>query len=275
MITGSQIVDDILISLNKKIRSLKEVVIKRQNTIRQLDLPDSLKYTKLVDLKKIENPSYDIKVLIRCKESINLRYSEIKRLEKSKIPDNIMLLMFKAYNKQIQRDVLLGEVAYLGIKVGSIRTVLLKRKFSLSKRRIDWDKSFYVLEHIASESAPLILDKYKQKHITRNQFIEEMKPYVYSAAKPNLPKWLVDHLDDLLPYIKHRFNKVSKNYKSYVFMPTNFINNAERSQVVLTDGCKTMEEIIDSPLLGTRDKLFGLCRFNDDMIQNYVDVKYY
>lgn len=275
MINASQTVDDIIKNVQYRIDSIKRIISKRQITIRDLDIAEELKYTKVEELKKIENPSYNLRKLIKCKESIRFRFQELKGLNMLNMPITAMMEMLKAYNRQMQRDILLGDVVYLGKNIGQMRTVIIRNNYRKVKRRIDWDKSFYVLESIAAEVAPDILAEYKSGQIHRNIFIHKMRKFTYSKENPSYPKWLVDHLEDTVPYIKVRFSKYVKNNRSYVFVPTNFINHEVRSQVEFTDRCKDREEILNSAVLGTRDKLFGLCRYEPNMINSYVDIKYF
>lgn len=275
MINASQTVDDIIKNIQHRMSVVRRTISKRQTIIRDLDINEDLKYSKLEKLKTIDDPSYNLKKLIKCKESIRLRFQELEGLKMLNIPSTLMMEMIRTYNRQLQRDLLLGELVYLGKNIGQMRTVIIKNNYRKIKRRIDWDKSYYVLENIAAEVAPDILEEYKNKRIHRNMFIHKMRKFTYSRENPKFPKWLVDHVDDAIPYIKVRFSKYVKNNRSYVFVPTNFINHEVRSQVEFTDRCKTKDEILDSRVLGTRDKLFGLCRYDSNMINNYVDIKYF
>ena len=274
MIHNSQIVSDIKKLFQAKILTVKQIISKRQQYIRALDIDNNLKYTKVDELKKLPQTPELVK-LIKCKESINYRFKELRRMNKLNAPNRLMYDLIVAYNKEVQKDVLLGELAYIGKSFARVRTVLVKRKFNSQKRRIDWDKSFYVLESIAKDVAPDIYEEYTQKKILRNKFIDKMRPFVYSRDNPNLPKWLVDHVDDILPYIKVRINKWHKNHASYIFIPTNFINDKVRSQVAFTDNCTDIKEILNTEIMGTRDKLFALCRYDNNMINKYIDLKYF
>jgi hypothetical protein len=274
MIYSADIVREIKKKLDNKILTVKKIVSKRQAYVRQLDVDESLKYTNVKELMLLKQTPILIK-LIKCKQSINYRFAELKKLRKYTLHNRVILDILRAYNKELQRDILLGDCIYLGKNLGKMRTIMLKRNFSSSKRRIDWDKSFYVLENIAKDVAPSIYEDYKNKKINRNIFIEKMRSFVYSYENPTFPKWLVDHVDDVVPYIRVRFNNKIPNGNKYVFIPTNFINDDVRSQVSFTDNCKNRDEIIDSTILGTRDKLFALCRYDENITNNYVDNKYF
>jgi hypothetical protein len=54
---------------------------------------------------------------------------------------------------------------------------------------------------------------------------------------------------------------LSKNWKCLI---KNYISNRDQSQIKFTDECNNIDEIIETKLLGLRDKIRALERFDPD-----------
>jgi hypothetical protein len=177
-------------------------------------------------------------------------------------------------NREASHNMLRSGYRYkLGNQLGELYPIMFdSSKNKHIKRRIDWIESMKCLEDIANndvDSAKL-LQQYKNKRITKQQFINRMKPYTYTTDKPDKPKWLVSRLDEDKPFIHwSRYKCIVRNSRYYGFVPTNFVHNETRRQSDFIKSVKNKEEIITTPLLGLRDKLFGILKFDSSHVQYF------
>lgn len=173
-------------------------------------------------------------------------------------------------NNNISKDIIRGTTFYFP-RVGKIEVGRKKNYFGkkYNNRKPDWHKSLLRLEEIAKSAnrkTKDIYERYSGGIINKQQFIKDMKPYVYSPETPDLPQYLMWVVDDYsVWWIWHKVDCNIVNYKLYSFIPTNHIHiindDGKRSQISVSE-TMTIDEIINTDSLGNRDKIN--CIFRKD-----------
>ncbi len=159
---------------------------------------------------------------------------------------NSYSLPFKILLKIVSKNASLSEVKYHKI------------------RNVDWKASLDTLLSISKDIKPNIYKSYINKNINKKEFIQSMKSYTYNKIdNPTGKKWIVKRLKDynLWLVLISRYSNLTE-FKNYNIVPTNFIINKTKSQIDFTDNANDIDEIITSKLLGFRDKLRALERFD-------------
>ena len=183
------------------------------------------------------------------------------------IPEKIYNKWLNDYNTGIMKHMFYNGSSTISYKVGTLHIEYKNRDFN--KRKIDWNESLTLLKSIIKEENKELYDKYIAKSITKKEFINLAKPFVYNKdTNPNGKKWLLSRTDDGSVWINWSKPTNLPNYNLYSFTPTNFIHTPKRSQTEFLENVKSEEEIIESDLLGNRDKLNILYRFNPNFILN-------
>lgn len=189
----------------------------------------------------------------------------------SSVTFNIFKHSIEEYNLFAQELILKGESVEIASKVGHIYIEYIDRQYVKNgkevRKVVDWGNSLKVLFDIAQtqehDGLHKLYSKRANKEISKREFIDAMKPYVYSEATPSLPKWLVYVTDDGACWIRwKKFKALFTNRSEYSFVPTNYIHNETRSQIDFAKNAKSIDDIIKSRLLGFRDKLNILLKYD-------------
>jgi len=254
-------IDKLKLLLNDDIKRQEIKDIKLTNLNASANFSNSDVVTLNDHLKHhIINLIYIIRELVDVNEAIDV-------LIQCKLRPHLFSKLLRTINFEATK-LILGEGARfkLGNRLGEVYIVLLDANKGKRKvRKIDWGESLKTLEAIAKdkEETREILDSYKIKVIKKKQFIAQMKSYVYSEEHPNYPKWLVSIETDINPY--WHWSRIKSNVKNkhlFSFTPTNFVQNESRSQLDFIKTAKSVNDIIDTNLLGCRDKVYALLRYD-------------
>jgi hypothetical protein len=190
-----------------------------------------------------------------CRSKLRMEYYDayLKRLQRYKIPYRIYRTIIKSHNRQIARKLLNGYIYTVGETVGQIYIKKIRRIFSIqgkeATKNIDW-----------GETKKL-----------RKRLLDAGHSLYNPDTNPNGKKYLVYYDSDYMYWYwwQRRASNIPNHYL-YTFTPTNFINTADRSQLKFVKEAKTKDDIIDSELLGNRDKLYCLVRFDPSHGLNYI-----
>lgn len=204
--------------------------------------------------------------------------NKLRSVTAALIPFNVYKKILDAYYNHISNAILRGYVFNVGPHIGSIyiQEVYKKMVNSLGEVRplVDHAASAELLDTIAKsqeeEGIHTLYTDYKIRHYyTRNQFIHLMKPYTYSHTNKHLPKWIVYHTDDWIPYFRwgNRDNTMSA-LNLYTFKPTGFINTPKRRTNELLKDVTCVEDIIQFKEIGAKDKMFLIRRFDNNYYIN-------
>lgn len=204
---------------------------------------------------------------------LNERICKYKRYSFDK---NLIMYLFREYFKYVGHELLrFNNHEFYTLPKDVMIAVKGKSKIKHGekygyKRKVDWGSSFRTLKVIANNNYPDILKRYTDNIIKKNEFIKEMSKYTYNEkTNPNGKKWLVySNLDsNFWLVIRSRFSNLS-GIRNYNIVPTNFIENKTRSQIDFTNEVKSVEEIITSNLLGFRDKIRAIERYDYSYLLN-------
>ncbi len=188
----------------------------------------------------------------RAKLKLSNLYKVLSDVQSSYTSLRLYRFIIKSYNKKVAHRVLEGQVHTFGSTVGQLYIKRIRRIFTVhgkeATRGIDW-----------GETKKL-----------RAKLIEDNIP-IYSKDNPNGEKYLVYYSGDYLYWFWwDKAQSRIPNLQLYTFTPTNFINTEDRSQLAFTKKAKSKKDIIESDLLGNRDKLQCLLRFDPSHGFNYV-----
>lgn len=204
--------------------------------------------------------------------------SKIGLLDDAFVPLGLFKLIITANNKKIARYLLTGGEYNLGFDIGAIG-IRYKSRFNSSygiRKTINWGESLKTLKLYAenhNEETRNWLKEYNDKCILKKEFIDRMKKYTFSNDNPKGGKWLVYYTTDynlIWWWNKYRYRKGFK--KDYCFIPNNYIYTKDRSQNAFLETITKNEDIIDSDLLGNRDKLAMLKRFDNTYYLNFKKI---
>lgn len=242
------------------------------------ELPFNYLDNKFAILSKHDNITYHI-VLDYVTIYILWTKKEIEA-KKALALEGVYNIPYRAYhdiikflNIEIGRIVLEGGSYDFGNAISKIYVKEISRDFTKDKRIINNRESLDNLERIAKEKNIELYNLYKTKYISRNQFIKDMKPYVYSKENPDREKWIIYYSDDYYYFIVwlKGYSRV-QNVGEFRFIPSNYIHTPSRSQIEFGNNAKSRDEIIESVSLGFRDKLNILLRFDNTMALKYKHV---
>ena len=140
------------------------------------------------------------------------------------------------------------------------------KKYGLkARKKIDWGSTNRNLKEIAKRDYPEIYAKLEAQDYGVRDLYSLLKPYFYSKDNPNGIKPLV-YLDKEVTHwliINNKYSNI-EGVRDYGIVPTNHIDTKDRSQINFAKEAKDVDEIINSDLLGFRDKLRVLERFDMD-----------
>ena len=219
---------------------------------------------------KILIESY-LKSIIKMKKEISLLEVDLKRYNAVKMSSNDFVHLMNTINFEAAKAVLRNERYNVGNSLGILLVTVKNRYFGTkyNNKVVNWkeslDQLFFIAETTNKETKEL-KSRYDAKLIRKKEFIDKMKPYVWSSDNTDLPKWLIYYTDDTSVWW-HWIKKYSNipNQSLYCFEPTNYINilneKGQRSQLSVASTL-TEDEIINSTNLGNRDKMN--CLFNKD-----------
>lgn len=170
------------------------------------------------------------------------------------------IFLYASY-ELFRSDKYLGLTNFIFIRITGKDRRKLRARFGTGNNKVNHGESFNTLKAIAKEDAPDIFNRFNTREIKKDQFIREMKPYVYSNDNPNGKKWIVfDNKDfDFWLTIFTKFSNV-EGVQHYNIVPTNYISpevckDGKRDYKYVLSILKTGEDIITSKLLGFSNKL--------------------
>lgn len=193
-----------------------------------------------------------------------------------------LVYIIRRYFLQVQMHLLNGS-QYTFPSIGATIKIFGKHRrkakynYQVLKPTIDWGASFKYLIEQSEYLDKETYDLYKKKYITKSDFIRKLRPYLYRHDNPTGLKWLLysEKNFDLWLTLRTRLRKLEQ-LKMYSIVPTNFINNISKSQIDFTNNVNSIGEIIESELLGFRDKIRAIERYDMEYclktFQN--DIKY-
>lgn len=186
----------------------------------------------------------------------------------NKIPYYLYYFIIEQYYWSVAVSLLMG--GYYHIKnIGMIKVVVKKTNFK--KKKVNWGESLALLKEFAKDNHPDIYKEYKDNIISKVEFIDKMKPYVYNErTNPRGFKWLVRITNEFSPWLS--YSKANCNINSkyrFSVTPTNFCNTKDRSQSAFVKASRKVEDIIYSKKLGFRDKINALLAFDPNYKDNF------
>ena len=205
-------------------------------------------------------------------KSYKLRYEISQQILKStfyiSVGYDTLCYIIRRYFFQVQQLLLIGgSYTFVGVK----GTIMIygkhksKAKYNNAQMRKveDWGASLKFLIEQSKRLDEETYNLYKAKLIRKREFLRRLKPHLYSYDNPKGLKWIIysEKDFDLWLILKTKISKF-KPIKIYSITPTNFINNETKSQLDFTAKAKDIGEIIESELLGFRDKIRALERFD-------------
>lgn len=180
----------------------------------------------------------------------------------------VVIAIFKRYNWHMGTQMLQNGIHYpighnlrLRINVKSRdNNLLVGRK----RQKVDWGASFKNLKKLLDEQAPELMSKYDNKELNKRQLIDASKTILYNAKdNPDGTKWLIyDDKDIDFWLILKDYNATGKYVRFYGVTPSNYIINETTSQADFLKSVKRKEDIIYSNLLGYRDKIVMLEKYD-------------
>ena len=153
-----------------------------------------------------------------------------------------------------------------------------KKKYdnNAKKRSINWGESFKFLQEIAEVYDPALLQRYKDKFISRKEFVSEMKKYTYhKETNPSGKKWLIYNSNDYNYWVL--LNKsiyCSKQEMMYAIIPNNNRHVNMPLDKYIKDVLKTVNGVIKDTKLGFADKIRALAKVDNEYCINtfYNDI---
>ena len=209
---------------------------------------------------------------------------EIEKYENLILNDRVISTLFNNYFFEVSKELLKpNHISYtlpynIHIKVISKDKNDARKKYNRTYDTVEWGESYKTLLAIAKEIDIDVYNKYKNKEIGRKELKELLSKYLYNKdTNPTGKKWLVksDKDNNLWLVVHSKLSNLNTNSTynilNYGIVPTNFIVNETRSQVDFTNSVSNVTEIIDSKLLGFRDKIRALERFDFNYCLNTFD----
>jgi len=200
---------------------------------------------------------------------------EIEKYEPLLLKKKTLTTIFKEYYWEVSKELLKKHIRSYMLPLGLYIKVIFKdrnvarKKYGVKNIKIDWGESYKTLIAITKKVDISIYNKYINKEITRKDLVSLMSKHLYNEKdNPNGYKWLVKNNKDnnLWLVLSRKYVKLNSDnnisIENYGIVPTNFIVNETRSQIDFTNSVSSIEEIIDSKLLGFRDKIRALERFD-------------
>lgn len=202
-------------------------------------------------------------------------HEQIIKYEKIQLPVFIINRFIKLYLIYASRFILRYKKAKFALPYSIYLYVYGKsRKQAIHKKfKVNWGETNRNLKDIAKRLDYKLYENYTEHRITKQEFYDGMKPYIYSADNPNGIKYL-KYLDKDVNHwlIANTFYATISGIREYGITPTNFVENRTRSQIDFARDAKDIDEIVDSNHLGFRDKIRVLERFDMDFCRrNYLN----
>jgi hypothetical protein len=211
---------------------------------------------------------------LKCKK-------KLKDTESALITSSAYKKILDAYYNYISNWILQGYVFYIGPNLGKIYIKERHKNFinELGETRgiVDYAASYALLESIAkkqeAEGKHQLYTEYKELHkYNIRQFTHAMKSHTYSPSNPDLPKWIIYHTDDWVPYfIWGNKDKSMTELSKYTFKPTSFINTKLRNKELFISNVENIDDIINCNELGVKDKMFLIKRFDSSYYKETRD----
>lgn len=217
------------------------------------------------DLTFKSNPLYKNYTIIICNAYLNYleqvkRKTELLKLIKFTKP--FITFLLRAYLFSVQLYILRGNMYYFS-KINYYlyifgKSVIKKNKPIINNiKNVDWGASLRYLKDRAKEVDIELYNQYNSKFISKRQFIDSMAKYkiqwhIYQEKMFN--HWIM---------LRKRYS-TTENSSLYKLIPNNGVQNKTRSQIDFTNSISTVDEILETNLLGFRDKLRALERFDMD-----------
>lgn len=258
----------------RKIHGLTTFLSKIEYSPVHFDIASYSKYKRLCSEKlPIELANDCIAVMEYTKRDKQCRL-EIRQITASELKFSVYKKILDAYYTYIANWILQGYVFSLGPHLGKIYIKEKHKNFinvfgdvtALVNRAASAELLDRIAEEQEKEGLHTLYTEFKiKKHYTRVQFIHLMKPYTYSPNRPELPKWIIYHTDDWIPYFQwtNRDNTMIE-LNAYTYKPTSFINTPSRKKGEILEKAKSIDDILDCKDLGNKDKMFLIKRFDNN-----------
>lgn len=232
----------------------------------------NIRSTKDADWFIAKNPiivAYFKSIIQLFIEEYNLE-SYLNVLNKSILDYQTYYRILISYYFNVSNKLLIGE-EYVINGIGVLQVVSRKGKISKNvKFKPDWGESLNLLKLFAKKNYPDIYNDYQDHIISKQCFIERLKPYCYNPdTNPTGFKWLVHRHDPSNAWICLYKKRINNDYN---IAPSNFVMNETRSQVDFTNNINSVSEIFETNQLGFRDKLNCLNRFDPEYINNFKEM---
>lgn len=259
----SDFFDDYIADTKGKIATYQRRSILLTGEVQRLD--DSIEILKNKKRDNAENVLID--VYRKRKHSLEKIITECKqRVELYTFSQDLVYEEYRAivgmYNEHQCVNVLKGREWNLSSTLGVLHVKNKEAKFkhiNPNIMKVDWGESMKYLQEICSKDFPELLSKYKNKDITKQEFINEYK-------KVGTKKWFIYRNDSINSWWNWRRFNFTKSYRRtlFNFTPSNFVNTKERSQLAFVKSAKSIDDILWCRELGNRDKLNMLNEFDKD-----------
>jgi UDP-N-acetylglucosamine transferase subunit ALG13 len=203
-------------------------------------------------------------------ELLDAQYLYNNSIKFKDIPDSTIMYIIRSFFSTVEQSILRGNSFRLNRVEATIKIVNKVRKKSKYGNKIlrkteDWGKSMKFLKEQAKTLDFETYTLYDTGKINKREFIKRLSPYLYSPTNKNGLKWIFycDKDSDHWLILSHKYSTIP-NIRFYSIIPKNDIATAEQSQIKFTNNCKSVDDIIDTRLLGLRDKIRALERFDLD-----------
>jgi hypothetical protein len=263
------IIKDLINSKGDVILSNKSIAF-IQGLINSNTLDSILKTSKNKDIITI----YFRGLITNYEKLIDSRYKYNSANKFKDIPEHVIFYLLRVFFNNVEHSLLRGHSYRLNRVEAYIKIVRKPRKKKRYNNQIlrkteDWGRS---MKFLIEQSKDLDLEThnlYINKRITKRQFIQRLKPHLYSPTNTKGLKWIFysDREDDAWLILSHRYSSIP-NIRHYSITPKNDISTADQSQIKFTDECENIDEIIETKLLGLRDKIRALERFDPEYCNN-------
>ncbi len=194
--------------------------------------------------------------------------TKLVNLEKQRVNLKTIHYLYRQYNWHMGTEMLTTGAHY---PIGSgfrlkIQYKPRSNRVSVGKNRqkVDWGASFKRLKLLLKDKDNELLQSYRDKLITKAELIHESRPLFYNAeTNEEGDKWLVyDEKDFDFWLVLKTYDSKEENRRFYGVTPANYIENITRSQSDFMKEANSIDDIIHSKLLGFRDKIFMLEKYD-------------
>jgi len=190
------------------------------------------------------------------------------------IPNYTLMYMLRVFYNNVEQSILRGHSFRLNRVEATIKIINKQRKKPQHDNKIlrkteDWGASMKFLKEQSKSLDFETYTLYDTGKINKREFIKRLKPHLYSNDNKAGLKWIIYCTKDSDHWliINHKYSTIP-NIRFYSITPKNDISTAEQSQIKFTEECNSVDDIIDTKLLGLRDKIRALERFDLDYCLN-------